>query len=132
MIRTAAIERTRNRARRSHRARQRLTTWQIHRPATGKGAVDHETGNWVPPTPELVYAGPAFLDPTGRAHTLTRADTTLSVNLPTLEVPHDAGPFRPGDVATCDSFPGRSWRVIAPAGGSLQIRGLLPVEEVID
>ena len=50
----------------------------------------------------------------------------------TLEVPHDAGPFRPGDVATCDSFPGRSWRIIAPAGGSLQIRGVLPVEEVID
>lgn len=137
MIRTDSLRRTRDRARRSSRQRQRMSRWLIQRPGEGQGSHDGD-GNWTPPTPTTIYEGDAFLESetTSTVRVRARADGALVTADPVLVVPHDAGPFKVGDVCTPLDAPGslmeRTWRVSGPSGDSYAVDQGLRVQEVTD
>lgn len=135
MIRTDSLRRTRDRARRSSRQRQRLSRWMIQRPGEGNGSHDGD-GNWTPPEPTTIYEGHAFLEGETARSVRARADGALVTADPVLVVPHDAGPFKVGDVCTpLDAPPslmGRTWRVSGPSGDSYDVDQGLRVQEVTD
>lgn len=132
MIRTSSIRRTRDRARRSNEQRRKLSRWKVTRP--GPGTTDADTGNFTPGG-ETVWEGNAFYSDTSRPYMRSRADTTLTVQEPTLSVPHDAPRLLQGDVveaveADDVTLLERSWRITGEPGSSYGTDRDYPLEEV--
>lgn len=135
------IARTRTRARQAYDVLM-SETGRVTRP-DGPGVFDSDTGIVAAPEGATVYEGRCYRRPTtttSGSGVESRVDTEFTERRSELVVPHDAGPFRIGDVfqVVCPSdrnlrrndMQARRWRVTSVRSDTNLLKQVLDIEEV--